>query len=90
MDKLKAVEKMQEYLGKTIQEYINAVCLTAGAEELLRAKKAVVDMAPKLRASSLIEELGYRAHPTTSNLTHSQPLLARTKSCHFRMACNRP
>ncbi|MFP9035741.1 AraC family transcriptional regulator, partial [Enterococcus faecalis] len=69
MDKLKAVEKMQEYikehvgeddftpeqvcdaagysrrhadrmfkeyLGKTIQEYINAVCLTAGAEELLR------------------------------------------------------
>lgn len=78
MDKLKAVEKMQEYikehvgeddftpeqvcdaagysrrhadrmfkeyLGKTIQEYINAVCLTAGAEELLRAKKAVVDIA---------------------------------------------
>lgn len=78
MDKLKAVEKMQEYikehvgeddftpeqvcdaagysrrhadrmfkeyLGKTIQEYSNAVCLTAGAEELLRTKKAVVDIA---------------------------------------------
>lgn len=78
MDKLKAVEKMQEYikehageddftpeqvcaaagysrrhadrmfkeyLGKTIQEYSNAVCLTAGAEKLLYAKKAVVDIA---------------------------------------------
>lgn len=78
MDKLKTVEKMQEYikehageddftpeqvcaaasysrrhadrmfkayLGKTIQEYSNAVCLTAGAEKLLYAKKAVVDIA---------------------------------------------
>ncbi len=35
----------REYLGMTISEYINAVCVSKGAEDLLSTKKSVLDLA---------------------------------------------
>ena len=35
----------KKYLSKTLQEYVNAVCLTESANELLNTKKTILEVA---------------------------------------------